>query len=87
MTLRSVCRAVRQVIAPEGKHRPRRVYEKVPLRVLMRPEEAMVNDVAYCPAEMRDRLHAFLTTGGRVCWTCRTYTDHGPLTSTPGGAE
>lgn len=83
MTLRSVCRAVRQVIAPAGKHRPHRVEETVTLPVLMRPAEAMVNDTAWCPAEQRNRLHAFLRTGGRMCWTCRTYTGHRPLTSTP----
>jgi hypothetical protein len=73
---------VRQVVAPTGHHRPRRVIETVPLAVLMRPEEAMVNDLAWCPAEERETLHAFLRLGGRVCWTCRTFTDHGPLTST-----
>lgn len=62
---------------------PRRVVEAVPLAVLMRPTEAMVNDTAFCPAEERDTLHAFLRTGGRICWTCRTYTDHSPLTSAP----
>lgn len=68
--------------------RPQRVVEAVPLAVLMQPTEAMVNDLAFCPAEEKQTLHAFLRTGGRICWTCRTYTDHGPLTSTPasGGA-
>lgn len=83
------CRVLRQVVAPAGKHRPRHGVETVPLAVLMRPDESMVNDVAYCPAEERKTLHAFLRLGGRVCWTCRTFTDHGPLTSTPArdGAE
>ncbi|MEU6229952.1 hypothetical protein [Streptomyces sp. NPDC047042] len=50
---------------------------------LLRPTEAMVSDWAWCPVEATDRLHAFLTTGGRVCWTCRTVTtDPTP----PGGA-
>jgi hypothetical protein len=46
-------------------------------------------DIAWCPAEQCERLHAFLATGGRICWTCRHFTDHGPLTSAPapGGAE
>jgi hypothetical protein len=49
----------------------------------MRPQEAMVNDLAYCPAERRQTLHAFLRLGGRECWTCRTITmDPTP----PGGA-
>lgn len=81
--VRRAGRALRQAIAPAGKHRPRRVEETVPLAVLMRPEEATVNDFAWCPAEQRKTLHAFLVLGGRVCWTCRTVTDHGPLTSTP----
>lgn len=81
-------RVLRQILAPAGKHRPQPVQETVPLAVLLRPAEAMVNDQAWCPAEERQTLHAFLRTGGRVCWTCRTYTGHGPLTSTPprGGA-
>ncbi|MBZ3909393.1 hypothetical protein [Streptomyces acidiscabies] len=56
---------------------------------MLRPVEALVTDLAHCPAEERTTLHAFLTTGGRICWTCRTYTETGPLTSTPptGGAE
>ncbi|MFD4559006.1 hypothetical protein ACFWP5_32585 [Streptomyces sp. NPDC058469] len=56
----------------------------VPLRVLMRPTESLVNDMAWCPAEERETLHAFLRLGGRQCWTCRTVTvDPTP----PGGAE
>jgi hypothetical protein len=80
---------LRQLVRPAGRRRaPRVIEEQVPLNVLMRPTEAMSNDEAWCPAEERYRLHAFLRTGGRVCWTCRTYTDHGPLTSAPhpGGA-
>jgi hypothetical protein len=68
---------------PTGRHRAARTT------ALARPADAMVNDLAYCPAEETDRLHAFLATGGRVCWTCRTYTDSRPLTSAPrpGGAQ
>ncbi|MEU6496413.1 hypothetical protein ABZ890_39555 [Streptomyces sp. NPDC046984] len=83
-------RALRQIIAPNGHHRGRRrLEETTPPTPLLRPIEAMANDIAYCPAEERERLHAFLTTGGRVCWTCRHFTPHGPFTSTPpsGGAE
>lgn len=81
-------RALRQIIAPAGKHRPRRVQETVPLGVLLRPCEAMVNDFAWCPAEKRVTLHAFFRLGGRECWTCRTRTMHDPLNSVPssGGA-
>lgn len=87
--VRRACRALRQFVAPTGHHRARRVGETVPLRVLMRPEEATVNDLAYCPAEECITLHAFLRLGGRQCWTCRTVTPHDPLTSTPArdGAE
>ncbi|PWI08354.1 hypothetical protein DIZ27_23230 [Streptomyces sp. NWU339] len=82
---------MRQIVAPNGKHRPRRL-DSVPPTAQPRPVEATettVNDTAYCPAEKRDRLHAFLRTGGRVCWTCRTVTLHGPFTSAPhsGGTE
>jgi len=55
-------------------HRPRRVGEAAPEPVIARPVEAMVNDLAWCPAEERDTLHAFLATGGRQCWTCRVVT-------------
>lgn len=70
---------LRRITRPTGRRRAN----------LLRPVEAMANDLAYCPAEERERLHAFLRTGGRVCWTCRTFTDHPPLTSTPArdGAE
>jgi hypothetical protein len=80
----NVRRCLRQLVRPTGRRRAHRVVEEtVPLADLLRPVEAMVNDTAYCPAEKRDRLHAFLATGGRVCWTCRTYTDSRPLTSAP----
>lgn len=70
---------------PTGRHRAARATRaQAPSAVLLRPVEAMVNDIAYCPAERTDRLHAFLRTGGRICWTCRTLTtDPTP----PGGAE
>lgn len=80
---------LRRIVQPGHGHRRKGTHtpfpgHTVPLRVLMRPAEAMANDVAYCPAENRQRLHAFLATGGRVCWTCRTVTtDPTP----PGGAE
>lgn len=80
---------LRRIVQPGPGHRRKGARtgcpeETVPLRTLLRPVEAMVNDVAYCPAEERERLHAFLATGGRVCWTCRTVTtDPTP----PGGVE
>lgn len=49
----------------------------------LRPVEALVNDLAYCPVERRTTLHCFLRGGGRICWDCRTYTKTRPLTSTP----
>ena len=68
-----------------GRHRGARPAEvTVPLADLMRPVEATVNDIAWCPAEERETLHAFLRPGGRECWTCRTVTmDPTP----PGGVE
>ncbi|MFM9566152.1 hypothetical protein [Streptomyces turgidiscabies] len=63
--------------------RPHLVIEAVPLNVLMQPTEAMVNDLAWCPAEQKKTLHAFFRLGGRECWTCRSITPHHPLTSTP----
>ncbi|GAQ52115.1 hypothetical protein [Streptomyces acidiscabies] len=50
---------------------------------LLRPVETLVSDIEYCPAEKRPTLHAWLRTGGRICWTCRTYTETGPLPSFP----
>jgi hypothetical protein len=81
----NVRRCLRQLVRPSGRRRaPRVIEEQVPLNVLMRPTEAMVNDLAWCPAERRLTLHAFLRLGGRECWTCRTITmDPTP----PGGAE
>lgn len=81
----NVRRCLRQLVRPSGRRRaPRVIEERVPLAVLMRPQEAMVNDLAWCPAEKRETLHAFLRLGGRECWTCRTITtDPTP----PGGVE
>lgn len=73
---------LRRIVKPAGHHRAPRETGRI--RSLMRPAEALVNDTAWCPVEERERLHAFLRTGGRVCWTCRTVTtDPTP----PGGAE
>ena len=67
-----------------GRHRPGRLGETASDPVIARPAEAMVNDLAWCPAEERETLHAFLRVGGRQCWTCRTVTvDPTP----PGGVE
>ncbi len=63
--------------APGGRDRQPRTV------ALLRPVEALVTDLAYCPAEERDTLHCFLRTGGRVCMDCRHVTLHSPLTSTP----
>lgn len=74
----------RNLFRGHGLHRPRRVGEAAPEPVIARPVEATVNDIAWCPAEERETLHAFLRLGGRFCWTCRTVTaDPTP----PGGAE
>ncbi|MDT0472973.1 hypothetical protein RM863_12650 [Streptomyces sp. DSM 41014] len=51
---------------------------------LLRPVDALVTDTAWCSAEERPTLHAFLRLGGRVCWVCRTYT---APTIPPGGAS
>lgn len=81
---------LRRIVQPGQGHRRKGTAHTpcpdhtVPLRVLMRPTEALVNDIAWCPAEERETLHAFLRLGGRQCWTCRTVTtDPTP----PGGAE
>lgn len=50
---------------------------------LLRPTEAFVQDIAYCPVEEAERLHVFLATGGRMCWTCRSVT----VDPTPPGGE
>ncbi|MGW2933979.1 hypothetical protein ACWDA7_19495 [Streptomyces sp. NPDC001156] len=74
---------------PSGRHRARRAADTSWRRPLLRPQEAMANDVAWCPAERRTTMHAFLRLGGRQCWDCRHITPHHPLTNTPtaGGAE
>lgn len=41
-------------------------------------------DVGWCPAEQRERLHAYQPDGGRVCWVCRTAT---PAKAPAGGAR
>lgn len=76
-----------QLVKPTGRHRSRPV--PAPRPALMRPAEALANDLGWCPAEQEMTLHAYLTLGGRQCWTCRTVTSHHPLTSTPakGGAS
>ncbi|MGW5130389.1 hypothetical protein [Streptomyces sp. NPDC004135] len=86
----SLRRCLRQLVRPTGRRRaPHPVEETVPIDDLLRPTEALVTDWAYCPAEDEDTLHVILTTGGRICWTCRAYTDSRPLTSAPrpDGAE
>ncbi|MEV5953761.1 hypothetical protein AB0M11_08280 [Streptomyces sp. NPDC051987] len=66
---------------PTGHHRGGHRPAPEPM---LRPTEALVSDIAWCPAERTERLHAFLATGGRVCWTCRTITT---TPTPPGGAE
>lgn len=75
-------------LLPTGRHRAPRT-ETVSLDELLAPREALVTDVAWCPAERQEHVHVFLTTGGRVCCSCRELTPHAPLTSTPpaGGAR
>ena len=73
---------LRRVAKPTGRHRAESPASPEPL---MRPEEAMVNDVAWCPVEQRETLHAFRHTGGRICWTCRTLTPHDKVP--PGGVD
>lgn len=78
-------RALRQLVAPAGKHRSSSVE---PEPKLFRPEEAMANDEAWCAVEQRYRLHAYFQMGGRICWTCRTVTPcPPPRASAAGGAE
>jgi hypothetical protein len=81
----SPIRYLRTVARPTGRHRgPRPAEATAPADALMRPVEATANDLAWCPAEERETLHAFLRLGGRQCWVCRTVTtDPTP----PGGAE
>ncbi len=68
-----------------GKGRRRAARPADPHIAMLRSVEALVTDFAHCPAEERTTLHCFLTTGGRICWTCRTYTpNHLPTTSQGG---
>lgn len=68
---------LRRIVHPTGQHR--RVDPVVPLAELLRPTEVLCTDEAWCPVQQQTTLHAFLHTGGRVCWTCRHHT--------PGGAQ
>jgi len=64
----------RWYVAPAASDRaPRALEETVTLEDLLRPTAYGVNDLAYCPAEHRETLHAF-DDGTRTCWTCRTET-------------
>ena len=77
-------------LLPTGRHRaPRTVHETVSLDELLAPREALVTDVAWCPAERQEHVHVFLALGGRVCCSCQGLTPHGALTSVPpaGGAR
>ncbi|WP_330349241.1 hypothetical protein [Streptomyces sp. NBC_00582] len=81
--LTSLC----QLVLPgKGRRRAARPPAKPadPYVRMLRPVEAMATDIAYCPAEQTETLHAFLRMGGRICWTCRTLT-MGP--TPPGGVE
>jgi hypothetical protein len=63
----------RWLAVPDRAHRAPRVPEDhLTPEELFRPAE--VDDLAYCPAEERNTLHAFPGTGTRVCWTCRCET-------------
>lgn len=64
-----------------GTHRaPRVLEERVTFEDLVRPTVHGVNDLAWCPAEETETLHAF-DGDSRTCWTCRTTT----LTAVPRG--
>lgn len=73
----------RMVAQGHGHHRATQPTVPPAAESMLRPTETMVNDWAWCPAEATERLHAFLATGGRVCWTCRTVTTE---PTQPGGA-
>lgn len=67
----------RWAVAPTGPRRGARPAEDtVQLAELLRPQTT-ANDVGWCPAEQDERLHAYDASGGRRCWTCRTYTPRG----------
>ncbi len=79
----SLLGCLRQITRP-GPGRRRATRPTDPTIGLLRPVDTLVTDEAYCPAENRLTLHAFLRTGGRMCWTCRHFTPHRPNTSTRG---
>lgn len=82
----SLLNCLRQITKPgSGRRRVARPLARPadPTVGLLRPVETLVSAIADCPAEQRQTLHAFLRTGGRICWTCRTYTETDPQ----GGAE
>jgi hypothetical protein len=65
----------RAYFTPSGLHRaPRAAKDTVPPAPMMRPQQAEMNDVGWCPAEQQERLHAYRRDGSRTCWACRCET-------------
>ncbi|MGW5175852.1 hypothetical protein ACWERY_16005 [Streptomyces sp. NPDC004082] len=62
----------RHLFRGKGEHRPS--AQPVPL---LRPDDVVANDAAYCPAEQRTTFHGMHRDGSRHCWTCRTETPAG----------
>jgi hypothetical protein len=59
-------RVLRQIVAPNGRHRPRPTPQP-----LLRPIEALDQRPAYCASEKRTTLHVHLRSGGIQCLDCR----------------
>jgi hypothetical protein len=79
--LTSICALL---LPGKGRRRAARPPAADQCIAMLRPVEALVTDEAYCPAERRQTMHAFLALGGRVCMDCRTLTT---AATPPGGVE
>lgn len=79
----SPIRVLRQIVAPNGRHRGGSVVAAAPaagvldeehLEALLDNDEVVVSESALCPTCARTTFHAMHRDGSRTCWTCQTVT-------------
>ena len=79
----SPLRVLKQIVKPDGRHRPHRHAPAAPAAVpLDEPEQRLdnedqvvANELAPCPACQKTTFHAMYRDGSRRCWTCNTPTE------------
>ncbi|MFF0143589.1 hypothetical protein ACFYRN_45305 [Streptomyces sp. NPDC005227] len=67
-------RVLRQIVAPNGRHRPHPVAALLDETSLLAADAVAANESAPCPTCARTTFHALNRDGSRTCWTCRTAT-------------